>query len=82
MIYGMSKRNSILLVEDMLLSGQKILTYCEGMTFDQFIADDKTIDAVIRNFEIIGEAASRITEDFQKEQEGIPWRQLSGIETD
>jgi len=62
----------------MLLSGQKILTYCEGMTFDQFIADDKTVDAVIRNFEIIGEAASRVTEDFQKVNIEIPWRQLSG----
>ncbi len=74
----MSKRNSLLLVEDMLIAGRKIQKYVSGMTFDDFIADDRTIDAVVRNFEIIGEAASRVDEGFQLSAPFIPWQQLRG----
>lgn len=52
----MSKRTPQLLLEDILESSQKIIPYTKGLSFEQFLADDKTIDAVIRNFEIIGEA--------------------------
>jgi uncharacterized protein with HEPN domain len=74
----MSKRNSLLLVEDMLTAGRKIQKYVSGMSFEDFIADDKTIDAVTRNFEIIGEAASRVDEEFQASASSIPWQQLRG----
>lgn len=50
----MSKRNPFLLIADMIDSGQKILAYCNGLSFEQFVSDSKTVDAVIRNFEIIG----------------------------
>ena len=49
----MSKRIPQLLINDMLESCNKILQYTEGMTFEDFSKDSKTIDAVIRNFEII-----------------------------
>ncbi len=49
-------------VNDILSCIDKIRTYTAGMTFDQFRADQMTIDAVIRNFEIIGEAAGYIPE--------------------
>jgi uncharacterized protein with HEPN domain len=61
----MSKRTSKLLLEDILTSPDKILSYTKGLTLDQFIIDGKTIGAVIRNFEIIGEAASRLSEQFR-----------------
>jgi uncharacterized protein with HEPN domain len=57
----MSKREIQLLLEDILESGNKILSFTAGMSFNDFIADDKTIDAVVRNFEIIGEAANRVS---------------------
>jgi uncharacterized protein with HEPN domain len=44
-----------------------------------FFADLRTQDAVIRNFEVIGEAAKRIPEEYRKEQPGIPWRALAGF---
>jgi uncharacterized protein with HEPN domain len=44
-----------------------------------FFADEKTQDAVIRNFEIIGEAAKRIPKEFQNEHSAIPWRALAGF---
>lgn len=61
----MSKRDNFLLIDDMLDAGQKILRYTSGLTYQHFISDDKTIDAVVRNFEIIGEAANRVEDDFK-----------------
>lgn len=49
------------------------------MRYDDFISDDKTIDAVIRNFEIIGEAASRVPEDFKSDHPEIEWRRMTGL---
>lgn len=44
-----------------------------------FFTDRRTQDAVIRNFEVIGEAAKRIPEEYRQEQPAIPWRELSGF---
>ena len=49
------------------------------MDFDDFINDDKTIDAVVRNFEIIGEAANRVPEDFKANYPEIEWRRIRGF---
>ena len=49
----MSKRKSDLLLKDIFESGQKIQNYTQGFSFEDFSKDTKTIDAVIRNFEII-----------------------------
>lgn len=56
----MSKRTPNLLVADILDSAHKILDYTKELSFDDFKNDSKTVDAVIRNFEIIGEAANRL----------------------
>ena len=52
----MSKRTPNLLVKDIIDSANKILDYTKSLSFQEFTKDGKTIDAVIRNFEIIGEA--------------------------
>lgn len=44
-----------------------------------FFADPRTQDAVIRNFEVIGEAAKRIPDAYRKEHPAIPWRELAGF---
>ena len=44
-----------------------------------FFADPRTRDAVIRNFEVIGEAAKRIPDEYRKQRPAIPWRELSGF---
>ena len=75
----MSKRNPFLLVADMIESGQKIMAYTDGLTFDEFVSDSKTIDAVIRNFEIIGEAANRLPEDFKDDHPQIEWHRIRGF---
>lgn len=75
----MSKRDPQLLISDMLDSGWKILDYTEGFTFEEFAADEKTVDAVIRNFEIIGEAANRLPEDFKLINAEIDWQRIRGF---
>ncbi len=75
----MSKRDTLLLLEDMLQSAQKIKLYTEGFDYDSFLADNKTIDAVVRNFEIIGEAANRIDEDFRNNNPEIEWKRIRGF---
>jgi len=72
----MSKREILLLLEDIHDACGKILTYTTGMSYDDFTSDDKTIDAVVRNFEIIGEAANRIPEDFKSDHPEIEWRKI------
>ena len=75
----MSNRSAPLLLADILDSGQKILSYTDGLTFEQFIADSKTVDAVIRNFEIIGEAANRLPDDFKDIHPEIDWHRIRGF---
>ena len=75
----MSKRSSYLLLLDMKEAAEKILKYTQGLSFEDFLADDKTIDAVVRNFEIIGEASLRIDEDFRLENPQIEWKKLRGF---
>ena len=75
----MSKRDALLLLEDIIESGNKILNYTADLSFDQFIKDSKTADAVIRNFEIIGEAAKRLPEDFKEKHADIDWHRIRGF---
>lgn len=75
----MSKREPKLLLSDILSSIYKIKVYTENYTFETFIEDSKTIDAVIRNFEIIGEAANRLPEDFKAMHNEINWFRLRGF---
>lgn len=75
----MSKRDTLLLLDDMLQSALKIKRYTKDIDYDSFLADDKTIDAVVRNFEIIGEAANRIDPDFQNQNPEIEWKRIRGF---
>jgi uncharacterized protein with HEPN domain len=75
----MSKRQLNLLLEDILESAEKIISYTHNLTYDEFIADNKTIDAVIRNFEIIGEAANRLPDEFKDQHNEIDWHKIRGL---
>ena len=75
----MSKRNTNLLLDDMLQSAKKIKVYTKDIDFDIFISDDKTKDAVVRNFEIIGEAANRIEPNFRNANPEIEWKRIRGF---
>lgn len=70
----MSEREITLLVEDMISSIEYILDFTKGYSFEEYQADNKTKFAVERNFEIIGEAASRIPDDFKTANPEVEWR--------
>lgn len=72
----MSKRDSGLLLADILLAISKIKDYTEGLDFDGFMADSKTVDAVERNFEIIGEAANQFPKSLQEANPAIAWHSV------
>ena len=67
------------MIADILESYHKILPYTEGLTYDDFLKDSRTIDAVIRNFEIIGEAANRLPEEFKEKYPSIDWHRIRGF---
>lgn len=63
-------------IEDILTSIERIQEYVDGLSFDDFILEYKTIDAVIRNFEIIGEASKSIPETIKQINDKIPWDEM------
>jgi uncharacterized protein with HEPN domain len=75
----MSNRSPELLIGDILDSANKIITYIGEMNFEEFCTDGKTFDAVIRNFEIIGEAANRLPDDFKQLFPQIDWHRIRGF---
>jgi uncharacterized protein with HEPN domain len=63
-------------VDDMLEAIAKCLSYVEGMTAAAFEADSRTVDAVARNLEIIGEAANKMPRTIRDEHSLIPWDRI------
>jgi uncharacterized protein with HEPN domain len=63
-------------LEDMNLAMARIAEYVYGYTFIDFKQDYKTVDAVIRNFEIIGEASKNIPKEFKEIYPEMPWAEM------
>lgn len=57
----------------------KIEQFTKGLTFRSFAKDEKTVDAVIRNLEVIGEAAKHIPAKLRSAHRQIPWKSISGM---
>ena len=75
----MSKRDDRLLLLDMLESAEKIQRYTANLNFEEFLENEMVLDAVARNFEIIGEAANRISTDFKNSHLQIEWTRMTGL---
>ena len=69
-------RNYRMYLEDMKVAMERIEEYIDGYTFDQFIQDHKTVDAVIRNFEIIGEASNNLPKSIKEKYHQVPWNEM------
>lgn len=72
----MSKREPRLYLQDILDSIGKIEHYIKGVTSKEFQLDQEKIDAVVRNLEIIGEAARNIPEEMIDKYPEIPWGRM------
>ena len=66
-------------LQDIQDSIGKVARFIEGMTFEQFAADEKTTYAVIRALEIIGEATKQIPDSVREKYRQVPWREMAGI---
>jgi len=71
-----SKRNYFMYLDDILLAMSRIAEYVEGCDLASFKKDYKTVDAVIRNFEIIGEASKNLPEELKLKYQEIPWQEM------
>jgi len=70
------QRNYTHFLDDIALSIQRILEYIQGLDFQQFKQDYKTVDAVIRNFEIIGEAVKNLPQELKNKHTQLPWDEM------
>ena len=75
----MSRRDWALFVADIQQACDKISGYVSGMSFEDFCADTRTVDAVVRNLEIIGEASRGIPYDKKLLKPEIDWAAIRGL---
>lgn len=66
-------------LQDILDAIEKVEGFTQGMDYEQFAADDKTVFAVIRALEIIGEASKKIPKSVKDKYPSVPWREIAGI---
>ena len=72
-------RTHIDYLTDMLRAIEKVRQFIDGMTFEEFARDDKTLFAVVRGLEIIGEATKRIPDSVRGQNPDVPWREMAGM---
>jgi uncharacterized protein with HEPN domain len=70
------ERDISLYLQDLLVAMSRIAEYIEGYDFDRFRKDYKTVDAVIRNFEVIGEAAKNLPDSLKEQNPDVPWDEM------
>ena len=73
------KRNYKLFLKDILEAMESIEKFTEGMSFEEFKTNDLVSSAVIRKFEIIGEATKQIPQDIRNKYLDIPWKEMAGM---
>jgi len=72
-------RDEIMYLQDIIDSCNKVLRFTKGLSLPDLIQDEKTYDAVVRNLEIIGEAAKHISENLRTQLPNIEWRKIAGM---
>jgi uncharacterized protein with HEPN domain len=65
-------------LDDVLESISDIRAFVTGMSYEEFIGDKKTINAVIRSLEVIGEAVKKIPLEIREKRPDIPWKEIAG----
>ncbi|MBI5550590.1 MAG: DUF86 domain-containing protein [Desulfobacterales bacterium] len=66
-------------LEDIRNAIEEVAEFIEGMGFEEFRSDRKTVNAVIRSLEVLGEATKHIPDDFRKRHPDIPWSKMAGM---
>ena len=66
-------------LQDIVANAEKALQFVQGMSGDDFLQDDKTVFAVIRALEVMGEAAKNVPDEVRNKYPHIPWRDMAGM---
>jgi uncharacterized protein with HEPN domain len=73
------KRKISMYLDDIVRNIDDAVSYVSDMTYEQFVNDSRTVKAVIRSIEVMGEAAKHIPREIRDESPGIPWRNMTGM---
>jgi uncharacterized protein with HEPN domain len=73
------RRDYKLFIKDIILAMESIEKFLEDMNIDELIQDDKTSSAIIRKFEIVGEAAKHVPSWLKEKSPEIPWKEMAGM---
>lgn len=73
------KRDYRLFIKDIIAAMESIEGFVEGMSFEELMQDDKTASAVIRKFEIVGEATKRLPDELKEDHPEIQWKRMAGM---
>jgi uncharacterized protein with HEPN domain len=65
--------------DDILIACRKITRFVSGLDKDAFLRDERTYDAVLRNLEVVGEAAKKVPDEVRGRAPGIEWRKIGGL---
>lgn len=75
----MKKRDPIVYISDMLDYCESAIDFIIGLNYSSFIKDEKSIFAVIRAIEVIGEASKKVPKGLKDKYDNIPWREIAGM---
>lgn len=75
----MSRRSDADWLNDILEAVRRVVVYMENVSYEQFLQDTKTQDAVTRNLEIIGEAAKQVSASMREAHPGVPWKGMAAV---
>lgn len=72
-------RDSSVYLEDIVTAAERVAGYVAEHTLASFAADAKTVDAVVRNLEIVGEAVKQVPDDLRQQAPDIEWAKVAGL---
>ena len=72
-------RDFKVLLDDILEASQRIRSYTAGLSLSELRADQKTIDAVVRNLEVMGEAIKKLPAEVRDRHPDVPWKKIAGL---
>lgn len=72
-------RNVIIYVKDILENMEDAEEFIRGMSYDEFVTDKKTTNAVLRSIEVIGEAAKNVPDGVRGQYPRVPWKEMAGM---
>ena len=72
-------RDSRVYLDDILEATRKIMVYTGSLSRAAFLEDEKTLDAIVRNLEVIGEAVKKLPENLRAKHSAVEWKKIAGL---